>query len=280
MERETIFDSESESKNPGSIFSNIVSGIRESRYIAYRLFLKEIKTQYVDSLLGQFWNFANPIVMALVFIVLFGNGIIETENMVMSYSVYVVYGMFLFQVFTQSIIMPLGIFSRSGDLLRQVTIKPEALILAQLYHLAFNAIFFILVLASVSIAFGEYSIRGFGMFLVLFPSMILTGFGLGLILAPLNAIYSDFSQFVGNAIRPLMFICPTFFRSSNENELLVTINSVNPIAIAMDNLRNLAVNGEWISSSHFIISLMVTIFLFVVGLVFFHLSTRVLSERI
>lgn len=280
MPKEIIFEAESTPARPRSLMAEIYKGVTASKYIAYRLFLKDIKTQYSNALLGQFWNFANPLVMALVFIVLFGDGIIESENISMSYSIYVVFGMSLFQVFTQSVLLPLGLFSRSGVLLKQVRVLPEALVLSQIYQLVFNSIFFVAVLLVISVVFGEFNAFGFACFVCLFPAMILTGLGVGLIFAPLNTIYSDFSLVITNMIRPLMFVCPTFYRSSSENQLLELVNSFNPIGIIMDNLRNLAIHATLNNARSFSLTCGFLVLVFVVGWLFFHRSARVLRERL
>ena len=280
MKKELIFSAHPDRRSFGAVLRHIFSGAVESRYLAYRMFLKEIKTEYKDAQLGQFWNLANPLVMAVVFVFLFGDGIIETENINMSYGMYVVYGMSLFQVFSQAILLPMGLFTRSSGLLRQVRMNPEALILAQVYHLLFHSLFYIAALLIVSVVMDEYDPVGFLLFALNFPAMILTGLGAGLLMAPLNSIYSDFSQFIGNLIRPLMFLCPTFYRASADNELLTLVNSYNPIAIVMDNLRALAVNGTMVSMEVYVIAVAGLGFLFAVGWLFVNLSLRVLVEKL
>ncbi len=257
-----------------------LQGFARSRHIAVRLFRRDLSNDYSTTLFGCLWNFADPIVIAIAFIVLKQGGIIEAEGINMPFSVFTIYGMLLLYAFTSGLARPLTLIRRSSSILSQTQAPPSGLIGADILRLLFDLAFSVPVLLAVSLAYGAFDTAGFLMFVLLLPCMTLLGLALSLALAPINAIYSDIQQFVGNIQRPLIFVCPTFYRADGGGWLQGIVDTYNPIAILMNNLRMLATSGEWYSPVPFTIVILVSLLAAAVGWLFLQRAVPLLGARL
>jgi lipopolysaccharide transport system permease protein len=257
----------------------MIRGLIRGRHIAVRLFRRGLLREFSSAKFGYLWNFADPLIIAAVFMVLHGGGVIVGEDIGMPYGVYVVYGMLLLRAFTAALAMPLTIFNRHAAILSQSVVPTEAFILADVLRLLFDLAFYIPVLLTVSLLTGAFDLGGFLLFLVLLPCMTIGGLSLSLMLTPINAIYTDIQQFVSNIQRPLIFICPTFYRPEKDSLLSDVFNVYNPIAILMNNLRQLAVDGTWHSPAAFAVVMAAALCLALLGWAFLHRAAPLLGGR-
>ncbi len=258
----------------------MAAGAVRGRYLAWRLFRRENKSEVSSSFFGYLWYFADPLILALVFVLLRRGGVIEAEGMQMPYGVYVVFGMLLLQVFLDSLARPVGLIERHSHLVTQVKVPPESLLMAQLLHQLFMASFTIPILLFVAVVLDAFSPVGFLIFLLLFPVMVLLGFSISVLLAPLNAIYNDVQNVIRSLNRPLLFLCPTFYYAGRDDSVLGVINQYNPIAIVMDNLRLIATSGQWHSPVSLLLVAVGAAVVLAGGALFFHLAIPILAERV
>jgi ABC-type polysaccharide/polyol phosphate export permease len=91
----------------------------DTMLVATRLFRRDLDKDFSSALFGYLWNFADPLVIAGVFIVLRSGGIIGGEELMIPFGVYVLYGMLLLKAFTNALARPLTLLKRSASLLTQ-----------------------------------------------------------------------------------------------------------------------------------------------------------------
>ncbi len=266
-------------RRPSQLVKEVSRGAREGRYLAWRLFRRDLTSEFAGTGFGWLWNFADPLVLAGVFMVLRGGNVIGIEHIGMPFAVYVVFGLSLLQAFTEGLTQPLKVLGKSRQLLTQVQVPPEALLLATMLRLIFDSLCYVPVLLIMSVLMDAWSVAGFATFVLLLPCMSLLGMAISIPLIPLNAIYQDIGRFLGTLNRPLIFLCPTFYRPGQDAGIMATINDWNPIAILMNQLRSLAVNGH-IPNLQFVGIVVAALLLVAVGVVFFRLSLPLLIDRV
>ncbi|MDX1523439.1 MAG: ABC transporter permease [Anaerolineae bacterium] len=257
----------------------MISGLLRGRYLAYRLFIKEVRATYSQSRFGLLWDFIEPIVLAAVFVVLRRGNVINTGDISIPYPVFVVFGLMLWQTFTEAITQPLSIMQRSKTLLTQVKVPPEALLLSIVYTILVNSIFRVLVMLGIAWAFGTISAIGVIKFLVLYPSVILVGMAFGVFFAPFNVVYGDIGRAVTIALRPLLYASPIIFFAPGI-KILAYFNAVNPIAIVVENLRSVATQNLFINFPVFAVTCILLTAIFLGGWFVFHLSVPILSDKL
>jgi len=273
-----IYSSESRARHFGAVVREMARGLGRSRYVAYRLARKDIKTAYATAMLGVVWDLLDPLVLATIFYLLMKQRVINGGEMGMPASVFVVYGMMLYQTFCDALMQGLDVMGRSKNLLSHLKLPPEALILSVLYRAGFNSIFRLIVMLSFSLFPGAFSLIGFAKFLAAFPTIILAGVAVGIFLAPFNVIYSDVGRFVRLILVPLRYLSPVLYTFSATSPL-GRAQSLNSIGMILDNLRLLATSNAChnlaLTAGHCAGFLVIGL----IGWFIFHLSIPILAER-
>jgi lipopolysaccharide transport system permease protein len=274
-----IYTAESRVRDWKSVLLSMLSGLINGRYLAYRLFIKEVRAGYLQARLGVLWDFLEPLVVAVVFVALRNGDIINVGDLVIPYPVYVVFGTLLWQTFSDALTAPLGVIQRSKALITEVKVPPESLLLSILYRVLFDSLFRIAILFLVALALGSISWIGFLKFLLLFPSIILLGMPLGVLLAPFNVLYRDVEKFIRLALRPLMYASPVVFVPPATG-VLTFFNRFNPPGIILNNLRSLATQNIFITGQAFVVVFVLFSLIAFAGWFIFHISVPILSDKI
>ncbi len=267
-------------KNPTKLLLSILTGIYLGRTLAFRLFVRDIKSEFKATALGQIWNFMDPIVYSVIFIILSNGQIISTDSIEIPYPVYVVVGMMLFQTFSQALLYPFGIFQRSKPLLQEVNIPIESLWMSLLLRQGFDSIFRIAVMLILLGFYGLVSLKGIALFLIVIPITILSGVSIGLLFAPLNGIYDDFSKLAHILMRPLMFITPTFFKDYDSLPIISTFNYYNPLAICMESMRSGVAMTYYTNGTQFLTLCILSFIIFFLAVIFFTITINIVAENL
>lgn len=272
-----IYSAESQVLHLPKVLREMWKGLGKSRYIAYRLTLRDIRGEYSKSAFGMVWDLLDPLVLGTIFYFLKRGGVFNLPEIHMSYSVYIVYGMLIYQSFNDAVLRSVNLIVGSKNLLTHLKMPPEALILSVFFRVGFDSLFRIAVMLLFSLVAGDFSLPGFILFVAAYPGIILAGLALGVLLAPFNAIYLDVGRLVRVILVPLRYASPVLWPIPKEifHGLLLYLN---PIAMILINMRLLA-------TSFMLEDAMVTavhcVFFLVLGLVgwfIFHVSIPVLAE--
>jgi lipopolysaccharide transport system permease protein len=273
-----IYSAESKVRKSGDVLRDMVRGLVQGRYIAYRLARNNIAGEYSRSLLGFFWDFADPLVLAIIFYLLRQGNVFSTGETNMPYAVYLIFGLLMYQSFVNATMWTVNVLHQSRNLITQQKLPPESLLLSIFLRVMFFALFRIAVMILLAVAMGSFSPVGMVKFILGYPVLVLAGMAIGVFLAPFNAIYRDVGRFVGMVLVPLRFISPVLFVLP-KTPIYETINSLNPFALIMMNLRSLATLN---TTEHLGITMIhcgILLLLGLAGWFMFHVSVPVLAER-
>lgn len=273
-----VYDSKSTSSSFIKNIKDIFKNIKSDYYIAYRLAIKDIKSKYSKSYIGLIWDFLEPIALATVFIFLHKSKFLNTEDLTMSYSIFVIYGLLMWQIFNDTLLKSLEIINRSRTLLSQINVSPEALIMSIIFRMSFNALFVIVAIVIFSLITGAFNLLGTLYFILLFPVIILTGLAIGLILTPFNTINSDVGSFMKILLRALFFTSAVLFPIPKEG-ILHTFGNYNPLVYIFENMRYIGI-GHDVNIIGFLSVIVGMVILLFLAWYVFHLSLKLLVERV
>ncbi len=273
-----VYESKSSSNDVKKNLKSILLNFKNDLYIGYRLARKDIKSNYIKSYFGVFWDFIEPIALATVFIFLHKSHFLNTGDMQISYAIFVIYGLLMWQIFQDTLLKSLEILNQSKTLLSQLNVSSEALIMSIVFKMGFNSIFVLAAIIIFSIMMGEFYFLGMISFILLFPIVIFMGLGIGLFLAPFHTINSDVGSFIKIVLRALFFTSGVLFPLPQEG-ILRLFCKLNPIAQVFTNMRYLGIGHSvnWLVFGLVGIGFML---LSLIASYIFHISLRVLNERI
>jgi lipopolysaccharide transport system permease protein len=167
-----------------------------ARGLAWRLFVRDKRAMYRQSLLGYSWALLPPIVTTVTWTLLNQGNVINIAATPVAYPAYVLCGTMLWQLFYQTLQCPLNSMIKARSMLTRLNFAREAVVLAGLGEVLFHFSIQLLLLVPVFIWFDV----PVGPTLLLAPigalSLVVLGLALGLLLAPLGMLYKD----VGNTV--------------------------------------------------------------------------------
>ncbi len=245
---------------------------------AYRVAYLDIQVQYNRSLFGAFWEFADPLVYAAIFIVLGEFRAFGSIDPALPYPVFVVTGVFCFQIFADAVTLSVSSISRHKGTLSEIRIEPEVIVLSTVFRIVFNALPRITIVLIVGAAFGALDSVGVVYFLLILALFALLGLATGIVLAPFNCFYSDIQTAVGVCIRPLMFASGVVFPLPTVG-WLNTWMAVNPIGQFVDALRAALIGYDISNQSYLLSAAMWILTGLALGIYVFHVTLDVAAER-
>jgi lipopolysaccharide transport system permease protein len=225
------------------MFREMVADLGRSRELAWRLFLRDTKARYRQSMLGYFWVLGPPIASTLLFVFLQSQKILNVAATDVPYPVFVLTGLVLWEAFAAALNQPLAIITASLSMLSKLNFPREALLLSALYHVLFNLSIKLALLAAVFAWFGVVPawtviFAPFALF-----ALIGLGFMLGLLLVPLGVLYQDIGRALGMAIGAWMLLTPVIYPPPTSWPASL-MNWINPVSPLLTTTRQLVTTGE------------------------------------
>ena len=114
--------------------------------------------------------------------------------------------------------------------------------------------------------------------ITLIPIILLT-LGLGFILSLLNGVFRDIGNAISMLITFLMFLTPVLY-SKPTGGILASITKYNPLYYLVSAPRELILMGKISEWKGFIVSSIISIIIFIICLIIFHLTETRVAERI
>jgi teichoic acid transport system permease protein len=243
------------------------------RDFAIGLPLEELRAAHQNTLLGNVWHLANPMLSVAVYYLVFGV-MLDVSGRVDNYVLWLMIGVFTFGLTTKCVTGGATAISSNQGLMRSIrfprALLPISVIISKLLTFGFE----LMVLGAVAIATGEsVNTRWLLLPLVLAVHSALN-LGGAFIAARMNDAFRDVEQIIPFVLRLLtyisgvMFPLDRFLSSDAGGGLVKTIIRYNPLVALLDLYRWVFL-GTTITPGEVIRLLVVTAVLLVFGFSFF-----------
>ncbi len=249
-----------------------------SRELGKRLFIRDLKAEYRQSLLGVVWAFITPLINALVWIFLSATGAINITSDTLPYPLFVFIGTMLWSVFSDSINLPLTVTNSSKALISKINFPKEAILLAGFYKLSFNTSIKIIIMAAAILIFGINPGFNFALGLLMILFIIFFGMSVGLLLAPIGMLYKDIGRALPLILSFLMFTTPVVYQKM-KIEALNNIVNYNPLTPLLNSTRNLLTGFPIEQPLYLFAIFIVSCIIGLVGWIFYRVSIPIIVER-
>ena len=240
--------------------------------------VRDLKVRYSYSVLGFVWSMLNPLLLMLVFWVVFtfmlGQGLPR-------FPIYLLAGLLPWNFLSGSILFATASITGNGALINRVYFPREVLPISTTLS---NGVHFLLALIPFfAILLAYRSPVGWSLVwlpMVLAVQLVFT-LGLAFLLASVNVYLRDTQQIVEVVIQAWFFMTPIIYSidgiSSHVLKLLVMV--VNPMASLVTNYRHILYAGEQPDVGLLAVTAAEAVVIFLVGLVVFrYLSPRFAEE--
>jgi len=215
------------------------------RELFYFFTWRDVKVKYKQATLGVLWAILQPLIMMLIFTLIFSRGLnVKSENGI-PYEVFAFSGLIIWNIFSTGLLNSANSMVTNANIIKKIyfprLIVPMSAILISLFDFCFAFVIYIGI-----IIFYHQETNWLRLLYCLPISLfltVLTTFGLGAFLAALNVKYRDFQYVIPFLIQFLLFANPVLYSSKIfEKGILAMIMKFNPLANAINLSRSAFTN--------------------------------------
>jgi lipopolysaccharide transport system permease protein len=250
-----------------------------ARYLAWRIFVRDLNARYRQTLLGFLWLFIPPLAVAIGLTLASRSGVISIAATDIPYPVYVVFCMSLWQTFVESVNAPLTAVQLARSVLTKIDFPHEALIVARFGDVLVG------LAARLVLIVGVFALYGVSPPLSAFAAipatfgLIFFGFGIGLLLAPFAALYHDLSRGMVTLLGLWLFATPVVYPVPATGGFFASLVRANPVTPLLVTVRELAVGAQLTFAGAFIAWCIVALLLIFVAWLVYKLTLPFVIER-
>ena len=277
-EPRVVYHPKSRMRNPIALFKEMRQDLFASRELAWRLLIRDISAKYRQSFLGIFWAFIPPIVMAAGFTLAKSGGVVNIGNTDIPYPAYVMFSMTLWQTFVEALQGPIQAVTTAKSMLSRINFPREALILAKLGEVFFNFGIKLILIIGLFIWFKIPVTWSVILAPVALIHLVVLGTFIGLLLAPMGALYQDFSMGITLATSFWLFLTPVVYPVPSDG-IFGSIVKLNPVTPLLVTTRELATTGIISNSQAFWMASLIAIIGLLLAWIIYRLAMPYIVER-
>lgn len=279
LPQKVIHTPESQMRRPVQLWKMMWRDLLASRELAWQLVKRDIKAKYRQSFLGILWAIIPPIVTAAGFTLAKSGGVVNLGNTDLPYPAYVMFSMTLWQTFVESLQGPVQAVTQNKAMLARINFPREALIVAKLGEVFFNFGIKLVLIAGLFIWFKMPITWSVILAPVALIHLVMLGTFFGLLLAPMGALYQDFSLGLTLATSFWLFLTPVVYPAPKEG-LFGLVVELNPVTHLLVTTRELATTGLISNPQGFWLASIFALLGLFVAWIFYRVAMPYVVERI
>jgi len=259
------------------------------RELVRNLIVRDLKVRYKNSVLGIAWSWLNPLLMMMVFTIVF-TVINRAPPNIAHYPLFVLSGILPWNFFSASVVGATASIVGGSYLIKKVYFPREVLPLVAVLSNMINFVIALPVFFGMALAFGV-RLTPWALFMpVVLLVQVIFSVGIGLILATLNVYYRDTQIIMEVLMLAWFFVTPILWdaRTIPETKVLFGIAwpiqrlvyILNPMASIVASYRDTLYWGTQPALDFFARSTMTAIIILVVGYVVFHRFSPWFAEEL
>ncbi|MBR2591105.1 MAG: ABC transporter permease [Clostridia bacterium] len=252
------------------------------------LFVKnDFITRYKQMLLGPLWAVIQPLLTTVVFTVVFGNIAGLPTDGAPKFMFYMC-GNVLWTYFSSCLIGASNCFSSNAYLFSKVyfprLVAPISTAIGNMINSGIQFLIFAGFLVYSILTGGVhpvYSLLWLAVLLVLQVTML--GMGIGLMLSSLTIKYRDLKMLISFGVQLWLYATPIAYATSLVKEKIPSLYGVymlNPMASVCEAMRKIFLGVGNISIKYLCISLAMSIFFFLLGIIMFNRAEKTFTDKI
>jgi len=242
--------------------------------LIYLFVKRDFVTFYKQTILGPLWYVIQPLINTIVFTIIFGNLAKISTDGIPPFIFYMA-GTVVWGYFATCISLTSNTFNSNADIFGKVYFPriavPIANVIISLLQFLIQFIIFIIFLLYFK---GQGSLINPNMNVFLLPLIILQmailGLGFGILISSLTTKYKDLVFVMSFFVQLWMYATPIVYPLSIIPEKYRFLAAMNPMTSVVETFRGAFLGVSTITTDHIIVSVVVTIFIFIIGFLLFH----------
>lgn len=201
------------------------------------LLAKDFKVRYKSTFMGYAWSLMHPLVLALIFFMLFS---IVLRFEVPAYALYLIAGLFAWQWIANTAIGANAYFLGNSSLIKKVRFHRATLVFASVLNESLHFVISIPVIVGFMLYYGRAPrVDWLWMLPMLVLVQLAMTFGLALLIATCNLFFRDLERLVTLAMHLLFYVTPVVYpaeRMPAEYSWVLIANPFAPIVMCWHGL--------------------------------------------
>jgi len=236
--------------------------IAQHGHLLYNLVYRDLTVRYKRSVIGFFWTMLNPLLLMMIFVVIFSN---LFRFAIPHYETYFLSEFLPWTFFAQTTVNSMQSVSWNGPLMKRVRVPKSIFTLAStmsgLVNLVLSYVPLLLIMAVLGVP-----IRPAMLFLpVSFVILAVFTLGISLAFTAISVYFVDVREMFGVVLTAVMYMCPIMYPSSIVPERFRHVVAMNPLVHLLQLVRDPVYNGR-VPSAHLLgIGVAAAVLSFVIG---------------
>jgi ABC-type polysaccharide/polyol phosphate export permease len=243
------------------------------------LVARDLTVRYSNSVLGVLWSLLNPLLMMLVFTLVFT---FLMPSQIEKYPVYILAGLLPWTFLTGSIASATASIVHNGPLISRVYFPRDILPIAAILAHLVNFLLALALLFTIMFVYGVSLEASLAFLPVLILIQCLFSLGVGLFLAALNVHFRDTQATVEVLTLAWFFATPIIYPIDliRNAELRWVVQVLNPMASLIVHYRAILYAGRWPDFSIVLITTVEAVLVLALGYWFFHKASPSFVEEL
>lgn len=250
------------------------------RLLIESLVSRELKARYRGSVLGFFWSFVNPLLMLLVYVMVFtvilpGRHLAAMEP----YALFLFCGILPWSWLSASLLESSGVVIAGGNLIKKVLFPAEILPVVTVLT---NMVQFLLglpVLFGFLFAYGKLRPSALLLPLPLLVQLVFT-LGFALFVSALTVHFRDVQSLLGHLVHLWFFASPVLYLYGAQEGWLRFFLRLNPMAHVLVSYQEILFDGRFDHGPQLATTALVAVLVFAGGAWFFDRLRDTLAEEV
>jgi lipopolysaccharide transport system permease protein len=249
------------------------------RELAFFFTWRDVKVRYRQSVLGAAWAIIQPLLMMVVFSVVFGH-YAKLPSSGLPYPVFTFAALVPFTYFTSALTGGASSLVGNANLVSKVYFPRLLMPIAAAIGPLVDFLIAMVVLAIMIAAYGVSPSIGLVALPALLALAIATALGTGALLAALNVKYRDFQYVVPFLVQFLLYATPVAYSAQLVPKSARDFLGINPMATVVDGFRWGLLGTKPPSLLMVAISVVVAVIMLIAGLLYFQRVEKTFADLI
>ena len=267
-----------EIKSNYSFFDFNINEIYKFKDLIFLLIKRDFVTIYKQTILGPIWFVVQPLINTLIFTIIFGK-LAKLSTDEIPDVLFYMSGTVLWGYFSLCLMNTSNIFVKFSELFSKVyfprIVIPISIVATSFFQFflqffIFLAFYFYYKINGSNITI-DYKILFFPLIIL---QIILLSVGVGTLISSLTSKYRDFTFILTFSIQLWMFATPIVYPLSVVPDKYKLLMNFNPMTAIIESFREIFFGSSSISFSYIMISLSITVILFLFGILMFNKTQR------
>jgi len=251
----------------------------QSRELIWRLFLRDFKAKYRQSVFGILWALINPLITVGIFVLLNRSGILNIGDTTVPYPIFALVGISVYGIFSTGLSVSASSIVGAGPMVVKINFPKISLVIASMGQALIDFFVRMLMLIILLIFYGIAPNWTLFIFpFALLPLIFLT-LGVGFMLSLLAGIFRDIVHIASFLTTLFLFLMPVLYPAP-QSGLFANLNLWNPLSHLIVGARDVFILGNLSNPSEYFYSVFFSLSVFLISWRIFFLSEHRIAERV